>query len=231
MYPVLLIYYIIYGIYESYWIIKNPNNELIDQLKTVTEQRDDLLQKLVELRTAISYAKEIEIIKLSTHLYKNVHMVTLAQVMVRHCTEHEHFFLINAGSTQGVKPDMVVVCNRMLIGRIIAVYPWYSKVLLISDKQSKIAVFVGQESVAAIYQGKNSEKEGELIFVNNLDELVDQELVLSSGQGMIYPYGFAIGMAKKKKDNTIKTSFFSDMKHIRYCSVVTKNSELIDTQV
>lgn len=229
MYPVLLIYYLLYGLYEIVWLARMPNNDLIQQLHTVTKQRDDLLKKLVELRTAISYAKEIEIIELSMHLYKNVQLVTIAQVMVRHCTEHEHFFLINAGSAQGVKPDMVVVCNRMLIGRIVAVYPWYSKVLLVSDKQSKIAAFIGQESVSAIYQGENSQHEGELVFVSNPDELVDQELVLSSGQGMIYPYGFAIGTAKKKKDGRVKTSFFSDMKHIRYCCVVTKNSELLNT--
>jgi hypothetical protein len=41
---------------------------------------------------------------------------------------------------------------------------------------------------------------------------------------MIFPYGFAVGTVNKKNDEHIKVSFFSDMKDIRYCSVITKQS-------
>lgn len=222
IYPVLFLYHIGHSTYESLRITKTAKNELSTQLAAVTEQRDSLLQQLVELRAGMAYAKEIEIMQLSTYLYKNVHTVAVAQVMVKHCTESEHYFLINAGTSKGVMPDMVVVCNRMLIGRVVEAYPWYSKVLLMSDKQSKISVFVGEETVTAIYKGQNNEKEGELIFVNSPEQVIDQELVISSGQGMIFPYGFAIGTVNKQKDGQTKVSFFSDMKDIRYCSVVTK---------
>ena len=229
VYPMIGIYSVGVEFFGSWIITRKSNDELKKQIALVETQRDGFLQKLIELKSSISYAKEIEMVELAQCLYENVRPVTIAQVILKHCTEHEHFFLINAGSSKGVKVDMVVVSNRVLIGKVVAVYPWYSKVVLISDKQSKIASFIGQETVTAIYQGYNDEKEGELIFVSNYDQLVDHELVISSGQGMIYPYGFALGMVRKKKDGKAKVTFFSDMKHIRYCSVVTKNSELIKT--
>lgn len=92
IYPILFLYHIGYGAYESLRITKTAKDELTAQVATVTEQRDTILQQLVELRSSMSYAKEIEIMELSTHVYKNVHTVAVAQVMVKHCTESEHFF-------------------------------------------------------------------------------------------------------------------------------------------
>lgn len=227
IYPVIVLYSIGADLYESFSITKNKIGTLVAQLAIVNQEKDRLMEQLVTLKTSISYAKEIEMLELANHFYKDIHTVTVAQVMVKHCTESGHFFLINAGSSKGVKPDMVVVCNRMLIGRVVEVYPWYSKVILISDRQTKIAVFMGDETVTSIYQGENNEKQGGLIFVSNPDKLEHRELVISSGQGVIFPYGFVLGTVDKQKGELPKVTFFADMKHIRYCSVVTKNTDTI----
>src|SRR5439155_10101649 len=63
----------------------------------------------------------------------------VAQVLVRHLSERSHYIFINVGSQQGIEKDMVVTHNNCLLGKITQVYPWYSKVTLITDRTCKVA--------------------------------------------------------------------------------------------
>jgi rod shape-determining protein MreC len=202
----------------------NNTEQLQQELALVKQERDSLHAELIELKAVIPYAQQVDLLHLAAQVYSSVKCVAVAQVIMKHFADNQHFVLISAGSNQQVKVDMVVVHNRLLVGRVVAVYPWHSKVAVITDKSVKIPVFVGDKAIAGVYEGQNGQ-EPMISYVNQLDMVQEGDLIISSGQGLIFPYGFAVGTLTKNSKNQLKVSFFTDIKDLRYCTVVAKVAE------
>lgn len=221
IYPLLFFYHYVETVITKVSTQLQTTEFLQHELDVVKKERDDVYAKFIELKAAIPYAQQVDLLHIVANLYTSAKLVTVAQVIMRHFAENEHYFLINAGSSQRVEVDMIVVYNKALVGRVVAVYPWYSKVALITDKSVKIPVFVGDKAIPAIYEGCNNQ-EPSISYVNQFDTVQEGDLVISSGQGLIFPYGFAIGVLSKKSMRSVGVTFFIDFKEIRYCTVIAK---------
>jgi len=64
-------------------------------------------------------------------------------------SENAQFILVDGGSRQGVKKDMVALHNNCLIGRVDDVYPWYCKICLITDPACKVAAYCAKTGAVA----------------------------------------------------------------------------------
>ncbi len=116
-----------------------------------------------------------------------------AQIMSRSCSVAEHTMIVDAGSNRGIYEGMIAVVGNAIIGRVIEVFPWYSRLLLVTDKRCKIPVVSVTTHTDGIYEGANSLVEGKLLFVSCLEQLNPGDLLITSGKGMLYPAGFAVG--------------------------------------
>ncbi len=116
-----------------------------------------------------------------------------AHIMTKNIDENSHYYLVNAGSNAGIKKDMVAVYQHHLVGRVVDVYAWYSKVLLITDEKSKIAAYTGKTHAPGIAQGYNQPTRCNFAYVSHLFQVLNHDLVISSGQGEVYPQGFCLG--------------------------------------
>jgi rod shape-determining protein MreC len=102
------------------------------------------------------------------------------------------YILIDAGHRSGVKPNMVVVTERGLVGQIIEVSETSSKVLLITDPLSAVNAVVQSSRTTGLARG---EVGGRL----QLDEIPQEasiergDIVLTSGLGSTFPRGLVIG--------------------------------------
>lgn len=102
------------------------------------------------------------------------------------------YILIDAGRRSGVKPNMVVVTERGLVGQIIDVSETSSKVLLITDPLSAVNAVVQSSRTTGLARG---EVGGRL----QLDEIPQEakiergDIVLTSGLGSTFPRGLVIG--------------------------------------
>lgn len=121
----------------------------------------------------------------------------IAQVLLRHCSADEQILVVDAGARQGIQQDMIALSAHGIVGRVIEVFPWYSRVLLVTDRRCKIPVVCAATKTDAIYEGANAIHEGQLCFVSCLQPLLVGDMVLTSGKGMIYPAGFAVGVIKE----------------------------------
>ena len=90
---------------------------------------------------------------------------------------------------------MIAMYKNNIVGRVIYVDPLYSKIALITDKRCKIAVSCVQTKTVGIYEGNNS-FEPTLEFVPHYEKLEIDDLLISTGQGLVYPQGFAVGTIK-----------------------------------
>lgn len=117
----------------------------------------------------------------------------LAKILVKNIASNEHYFLVNCGKHQGITQDMVALYQNNLIGRVTEAYDSYSKVLLITDQHCKIAAYTGKTHADGIAHGYNCISRCKLTYVSHLFKIEDNDLVISSGQGLVFPEGFCLG--------------------------------------
>ena len=108
---------------------------------------------------------------------------------------HE-FFYLDKGSTDGVRPDMVVTTSAGVAGVVDQVYRHYSRFMLISASRSRIGIRVLRRESRAVGvltgQGPNSSLlQGE--YFSRDDDVQPGDMVVTSGIGGKYPAGLFIG--------------------------------------
>ncbi len=101
--------------------------------------------------------------------------------------------LINKGSVDGVKNGFpVVLSSKVLLGKVVDVYDNYSRVILLSSKDSVIDVSVSGTDVFALSKGQGNQKIVLDMFPKDKD-LQTGSLVLTSALGSAYPAGLMVG--------------------------------------
>ncbi len=225
VYPALVIQNRIATPIKEYFAHKKSIAQLQEQLAQVQAERDTILAQNIELNGIISFAQDTQELVEFKQRY-NFTQALLAQVLVKNFSEQSHFFLIDKGSNAGAQKDMVVIYKDCLVGKITEVYPHYSKVVLISDQSCKVAAYGVQSKASGIYQGANEEWSGSLNHVSHLSNLEIGELVVSSGDGLIFPRGFGLGKIKEYHTeglfHQVAIEPLVDLHAINHCYVVQK---------
>lgn len=104
--------------------------------------------------------------------------------------------LVNAGAEQGVLKGQAVVDDRGLLGRIIGTGRKSSRVLLLSDLNSRIPVIVEGANLKAILAGDNSDRPT-LEYLPPGSRLIAGARVLTTADGGALPPGIVIGVVVK----------------------------------
>jgi rod shape-determining protein MreC len=104
--------------------------------------------------------------------------------------------LVNAGSDQGVLKGQAVVDDRGLLGRIVGTGRKSSRVLLLSDLNSRIPVIVEGANLKAILAGDNSDRPT-LEYLPPGSRLVAGARVLTTADGGALPPGIVVGVVVK----------------------------------
>lgn len=201
------------------------NYKLKEKNRILKQERDSLLAKKIKNAALKSYYSEIkEIIEFKDNY--NFENTILSQVVMKSFLSSENFFLLNKGSSSGVQKDMVAIYKNNLIGKVVEVYPLYSKLILVTDKSCKVAVRCSKTNTKGIHRGNNLSTESKLMYVSHLDELKEGDTLISSGEGLIFPQGFALGKIKifLKKDvrYKVKVEPLIELSSVEYCYLVKK---------
>jgi rod shape-determining protein MreC len=101
--------------------------------------------------------------------------------------------IVTAGKLDGVREGMAAMTGDGLIGRVIEVGDWSSRVLLITDLNSRIPVTIAGSGDRAILAGNNS-VQPKLLYLPQDAVLNTGARVITSGHGGIFPPGLPIGV-------------------------------------
>jgi rod shape-determining protein MreC len=104
--------------------------------------------------------------------------------------------LLNTGRSQGVDKGQAVVDDKGLLGRIIGVGQRSSRVLLLSDINSRIPVIIEGANLKAILVGDNTDRPT-LEYLPSGSRLVAGQRVVTTADGAALPPGIAIGTVMK----------------------------------
>lgn len=109
--------------------------------------------------------------------------------------------LLDQGQAHGVKRGQPVLAAEGIVGRIVQVFPHYSKVMLIVDRSSGADAMVQRTRVRGILQGKG----GNRCFLGYVPKSADVQagdLVLASGLGGVFPKGQVFGKIREANKKT-----------------------------
>lgn len=201
-------------------------NELQTKLANETKERENLLEENIMLKASLSHMEQVIEYVGFKNKYDLNNAIT-AQIIMKEISEEGHYFYIDKGSNFEITKDMVAVYKNCLIGKVIEVFPTKSRVVFITDNSCKVAAFCYKTGAIGIYEGLNDTNKAQLSFVSHLDTLSINDLVISSGEGLIFPKGLGLGkISEFKKINEVQYEItikpLIDIKKISYCCLIKK---------
>jgi len=99
---------------------------------------------------------------------------------------------IDRGARDGIRRDMGVITPDGVVGKILAVYPDISQVLLMSDKESGVGALLADTRTQGPVKG-TGEPLLNLDYISNDEKVTPGEDVLTSGQDRIFPKDLPVG--------------------------------------
>ena len=103
-----------------------------------------------------------------------------------------HSVIIDAGAVNGVLEGSTVTSGRNLVGRVIGVGERASRVLLLTDPNSRVPVRIGPAGTRAILSGDGTSVPV-LELPSEREQLVEGARVVTSGTGGVYARDILIG--------------------------------------
>lgn len=101
--------------------------------------------------------------------------------------------VLDKGSREGVALGQVVIDVSGVMGQIIGVTPFTSRLLLITDPRSGVPVRDDRSGFQAIIVGAGANRPLSLIHVAETDDIKVGDLLVTSGLGARYPEGYPVG--------------------------------------
>jgi len=145
----------------------------------------------------------------------------LAKVLVDKQSPFLKSIIVNRGSKDKVKLGMAVLDGQFLIGKIVEVNYLTSRVLLLSDLNSKVPVSVEPNNIQSILTG-TGEKFGKLQYtqIENVN-LNNGDQIYTSGSGGIFKSGIPVGEINIIDDiNESYVLFHSNFSQLRLVKIV-----------
>jgi rod shape-determining protein MreC len=166
-------------------------------LRHVRQQNQDLQQQLTRMRIEQAAIAEdaLQGRRLQAMLgfrERYVGSTVAAQVIGASGSDQSRVFTIDKGSRDGLKPDMAVITQDGIVGKLRDVFPTTSYVLEINDQTSGAGVILATTRIRAILRGTVSGR----VQIGNLtadSRIKPGEQVLTSGGDQVYPRGLPVG--------------------------------------
>ena len=140
-----------------------------------------------------------------------------ARVMFDKQSPYLNSFIINSGSNKKIKKGMAVLDGKKFIGRIVDVNFFSSRVLLVTDLNSKIPVLIEPSGNQAILSGRGT-NEPTLEYLPKNHKIQSGNKVYTSGKEGIFAPGIPIGKVRMD-DEKVFVSLFSDISQVMFINI------------
>ena len=196
------------NLYSNYQQLKEENNKLKNEISTTgfLELENTQLRKLIDEQVASSFN------------------LLSARVMLDKKSPYINSFIINIGSNKNIKNGTAVLEGKNFIGRIVDVNFFSSRILLVTDLNSKIPVIIEPSGYHAILRG-HGKNEPTLEFFPENHTIQNGDKIYTSGKEGIFSPGIPIGIAEIK-DDKIAVMLFSDLSQVSFVNIVLKDLEM-----
>ena len=222
------------SIYRGSLIISSPSKgfnylfvkieDHVDLYKNYTQ----LKEENIKLKSDISQSNFLELEntqlrKLIDEQVASSENLISSRVMIDKQSPYLNSFIINSGSNNNIKNGHAVLDGDIFIGRIVDVNFFSSRVLLITDLNSKIPVIIEPSGAHAILSGLGT-AEPALEYLPENHTVSVKDKVYTSGKEGIFSPGTPIGEVKFQDDKAL-VSLFSDLNQITFVNINLRGLE------
>lgn len=173
----------IYDVFVSHRDLIEENAELRQEL--LFAQRE--LQLLANLATENTLLRELQAAAQTLHAE-----VMAAEIINVSNDPGSRRVLINRGAHDGVEQGHAVLDAHGIMGQVVEVLPFTSWVLLVTDSRHGIPVQVNRNGERSIARGSRVGSDLELEFVPDTADIIEGDLLVSSGLGQRFPKGYPV---------------------------------------
>ena len=153
------------------------------------------------------------------NLYNDEFHIT--KVLLDQKSPYLRSLLINKGFKHGIKLGAAVRSGSYFIGKVVDSNYLTSRILLISDLNSKIPITIEPGSINAILSGNGNNELGEIEYLPENNNIKEGGIVYTSGSDGVISSGIPIGKIILD-NNLIKVDYFTDFTQINFVKVYYK---------
>lgn len=180
------------------------NSAYFSNMDIIIAENEELKAKNSELETKL---RELEVIKAEnstlqgymnlTEKYSEYNTIP-AYVINRDVSNYSSTLVLNVGSEDGIREKMTVIADKGLVGHVISVSDKTCKVQVIIDSASTVSCTISTTMESIICKGTlENDQILRASYIPTGAELIQGDVVQTSGVGGIYPKGIKIGTVKE----------------------------------
>ena len=176
-------------------------SEFVEEKKTVEQLRQKIeelekqntvmkinLQRIDVLENEVSRLRSIK-----SQVDNNLKNIKIAQITQKDVIPNKKSVQINVGSNYATKVGQTVMGVNGLLGQVVEVNVYSSKVLLITDNDSNVPAKIARTGQQIIIKGKSEDNLLEVPFLPNDSEIESGDLIITSGQANRFIPSLKIG--------------------------------------
>lgn len=173
--------------------------DLIDIKKTNL----NLIKENAELRAQLGSMTELQLENerlnqlLGFKQQTNMELLA-AKVIGKDLLPDHNTITINRGSEHGLKKNMAALTIAGAVGYVYRVQNYTSQILLLTDRYSAIDAIIQRSRARGILEGFSREN-CRMRYLRRDDDVVDGDMIVTSGLDNIFPKGFPIGLVTSVK--------------------------------
>ena len=190
------------SMYEEYENLKKKdlNLESLKYENKFFKEENERLKKIIDEKT----------------LFSENYFVT--KILLDQQSPYLKSIIINKGSKHGIKKGLSVLENSYFIGKIVDVNHLTSRVLLISDLNSKIPIIIEPGGINAILSGTGNDKYADLEYLPAENLVKDGHIVYTSGIDGTISAAIPVGKVFENENKKF-VKFFVDFDQIEFVKV------------
>ncbi len=127
--------------------------------------------------------------------------------------------IVTAGARDGVRKGQAAVAADGMVGRVVEVGEWSSRILLITDINARIPVMLEGSRQRGVLAGDNSDQP-RLLYLPPEATVARGDRVVTSGHGGLFPPGVPIGVVASAGERGVKVQPLADLSRVEHLRLV-----------
>jgi len=197
--------------------------EHIDHYKDYNLQKEEL-KKLKSEKYNVNFLEaETKRLKKVLEDISSSYEEIIAKVIIDKQSPFLRSIIINKGSKNAIKKGMAVLSDSYFVGKVVEVNFMTSRVLLLSDLNSKIPVTIEPGGIQSILSG-NGINAGVIQYAKDKMPINGEGVIYTSGTGGLLKSGIPIGKINHS-ENPNNVDFFIDFSQLRFVRILSYSEE------
>ena len=198
------------GDFQSYNQLLEQNRQLREELRKMEAWKEAALQ-LEQKNARLLDLNNVRLDPKLTHV--------TGVVMADSGSPFRQSVLLNVGARDGIRDGWATMDGIGLVGRISGLGDRTSRVILVTDTNSRIPVTLQPSGQRAILSGDNGAFPL-LEFVEDSDAVRPGDRVVTSGDGGVFPAGLLVGQVVLAADKRLRVSLAADYQRLEFLRVL-----------